>query len=76
MRFETRYPVPLNELLLAPVVFRENLPALQGLPFASAQGMKDLAEFAGHSSGAIRTAMSRLRGSGLVEDGRVRGVDG
>lgn len=67
MRFETRYPLPLNELLLAPVVFRASLPELQGAPPATAAGMKDLAVFAGHASGAIRTAMSRLRGSGLVE---------
>lgn len=67
MRFEKKYPLSLNELLLAPVVFRHNLPALADLPQASAAGMRDLAEFGGFNAGAIRTAMSRLRGSGLVE---------
>jgi DNA-binding transcriptional regulator PaaX len=66
MRFEKKYPLPLNELLLAPVVFRTNLPALAEAPLASAAGMRDLAEFGGYSGGAIRTAMSRLRASGLV----------
>lgn len=28
-RFLQKYPVPLSELLLAPVVFRENLEALR-----------------------------------------------
>jgi DNA-binding transcriptional regulator PaaX len=67
MRFEKKYPVPLSELLLTPVVFRFNSPELADLPHASAAGMRDLAEFAGHAPGAIRTAMSRLRASKLVE---------
>lgn len=64
--FLTKYPVALNELLLAPVLFRASLPALAQAPLASAAGMRDLAEFAGASPGAIRTALSRLRASGLV----------
>lgn len=67
MRFEKKYPVLLSELLLTPVVFRFNAPELADLPHASAAGMRDLAQFAGHSPGAIRTAMSRLRASKLVE---------
>lgn len=64
--FLEKYPVPLNELLLAPALFRARLPALAQAPLASAAGMRDLAEFAGASPGAFRTAMSRLRASGLV----------
>ncbi|MGK4002111.1 hypothetical protein WMF31_05770 [Sorangium sp. So ce1036] len=56
----------MSELLIAPVVFREGLPVLADLPFVSAAGMRDLAEFGGHGAGAIRTAMSRLRASGEV----------
>jgi DNA-binding transcriptional regulator PaaX len=57
----------LSELLVTPVIFRENLPLLADLPFVSAAGMRDMAEFGGYSAGAIRTAMSRLRASGAVE---------
>ncbi|MEQ1503790.1 MAG: hypothetical protein ABMB14_16235 [Myxococcota bacterium] len=66
MTFLARHPVPLAELLLAPVIFRDGLPALAEVPEVSGSGMRDLAAFAGHSPGAIRTAMSRLRASGLV----------
>ncbi|EYF08126.1 hypothetical protein [Chondromyces apiculatus] len=67
MTFRDKYPVPLSTLLVAPVIFRENMLQLADLPFASAVGMRDLAESAGHAAGAIRTAMSRLRTSGDVE---------
>jgi DNA-binding transcriptional regulator PaaX len=67
MHFEKRHPLSLNELLIAPIVFRANLPELSNQPLASAAGMRDLAEFGGFSPGAIRTAMSRLRASGMVE---------
>jgi DNA-binding transcriptional regulator PaaX len=70
MRFSTfreRYPVPLSELLVAPVLFRDAFPFLLGTPPVSAPLLRDLARAAGHSETAIRTAMSRLRASGLVE---------
>lgn len=67
MSFVRRYPVPLLELLVAPVIFREGLPELANAPQVSASGMRDLATFAGHSPGAIKTALSRLRTSGVVE---------
>ena len=67
MTFEQKYPVALNALLLAPIVFREDLPQLAGAPLVSARAMADLASFAGHSDGAIRTALSRLRSSKALE---------
>lgn len=67
MRFEQKYPVPLSELLLAPLVFREGLPGLSRTPLVTARRMAELAEFGGYGDGAIRTAMSRLRASKLVE---------
>jgi DNA-binding transcriptional regulator PaaX len=67
MKFEQKYPVPLNALLLAPIVFREDLPQLAKVPGVCARGMTDLASFGGHSDGAIRTALSRLRSSKTVE---------
>ena len=66
-RFFEKYPVPLSELLLAPVVFRENLKVLSKSPLVTAAGMKDLALFAGHADGTVRTAMSRLRSTGNVK---------
>lgn len=67
MKFEQKYPVALNELLLAPIVFREGLPELASAPQVSARSMTTLAEFGGHSAGAIRTALSRLRAGGDVD---------
>ncbi len=67
MTFERKYPVPLSALLLAPIVVREDLPRLAKAPLVSARAMTDLAHFAGHRDGAIRTALSRLRASNTVE---------
>jgi DNA-binding transcriptional regulator PaaX len=66
MSFLKKYPVPLRELLLAPIIMRASLPALADAPLVSAAGLRDLSEFAGYQDGAFRTAMSRLRASGLV----------
>lgn len=67
MRFQKRYPVPLQELLLAPIVFRDDLPGPPSVPEVSAKAMADIASFGGYKDGAIRTALSRLRTSGTVE---------
>jgi len=67
MSFLARHDVSLNELLIAPLVFRATTPLLADLPHATAAGMRDLAEFGGHAAGAIRTAMSRLRSGGDIE---------
>lgn len=70
MRFSTfreRYPAPLSELLFAPILFRSAFPFLLGAPAVSAPLLRDVARGAGHSEAAIRTALSRLRASGLVE---------
>lgn len=67
MRFRTRYPLSLQELLLTPVIFRDTTRELDGLPFVSAGGMRDLAAYGGHRPGAIRTALSRLRADKAVE---------
>lgn len=65
--FLRRYPVPLQELLLAPLLFREYFPGLADLPAPTAAAMRELAEFGGHGAGAIRTALSRLRSAGLLQ---------
>lgn len=70
MRFTTfreRHPVPLSDLLVAPVLVREAFPFLLGVPAVSAPLLRDLARAAGHTDTAIRTAMSRLRSSGVLE---------
>ncbi len=40
--FEQKYPVALNSLLLAPIIFREDLPALSKAAHVSANAMTDL----------------------------------
>jgi DNA-binding transcriptional regulator PaaX len=74
MRFLGKYPVSLNELLVAPLVFRETLPLLRDLPDVSGSAMRDLAEFGGHRGGTVRTAMSRLRAAGAIEAVTANGV--
>ncbi|MCY1059799.1 hypothetical protein [Nannocystis sp. SCPEA4] len=74
MSFLARHDVSLNELLVAPLVFRATWPGLAEQPHATAAGMRDLAEFGGHGAGAIRTAMSRLRSSGQIESFECDGV--
>ncbi len=74
MRFRSRYPLSLQELLLAPVIFRDTSAELEDLPLASAAGMRDLATYGGHRPGAIRTALSRLRADKAIEP--VPGRDG
>lgn len=74
MSFLDRHAVSLNELLIAPLVFRATTPLLADLPHATPAVMRDLAEFAGHGAGAIRTALSRLRSSGAIETFVAAGV--
>jgi DNA-binding transcriptional regulator PaaX len=65
--FFDRYPVSLNALLVAPVIYRANLPLLRNEPQVTAAGMTDLARLGGFNAGAIRTALSRMRAAGEVE---------
>jgi DNA-binding transcriptional regulator PaaX len=65
--FFERYPVPLREALISPMVFRHNTPFLADAPHPDQRMLSDLARFAGHRDGAIRTALSRMRASGELE---------
>lgn len=58
--FAKHYPVPLADLLLAPVLLREAFPFLLGAPPVTAALLRDLASAAGHSDSAVRTTLSRL----------------
>jgi DNA-binding transcriptional regulator PaaX len=62
--FIRRHPLALQEVIATPMIFREYVPGFQGLPFPRAAIIQDLAAFAGHSPGALRTALSRLRTTG------------
>jgi DNA-binding transcriptional regulator PaaX len=65
--FIRRHPLSLQEVIATPLIFREYVPGLEGLPFPQLAIIRELAAFAGHSPGAVRTALSRLRAtSGLV----------
>ncbi len=66
--FRAAWPLSLKEVLATPSIWAEHV--LAGVPGLRAPGLpmlRDLAEFAGHSWGAVRTALSRGRASGEVE---------
>ncbi len=65
--FLRRYPLSLRETLVSPLVFRHVVPELSDAPHPGDALLRDLARFAGHRDGAIRTALSRLRSSGELE---------
>lgn len=65
--FIRKYPVDLRAIINSPLVFRENVPFLFVLPEVTQNGMRELAEFAGYSYGALRTALSRARSAGDVD---------
>jgi DNA-binding transcriptional regulator PaaX len=62
--FIRRHPLSLQEVIATPMIVREYVPGLEGLPFPRSAIIRDLAAFAGHSPGAVRTALSRLRTTG------------
>jgi DNA-binding transcriptional regulator PaaX len=62
--FIRRHPQSLQEVIATPLIFREYVPGLEGLPFPRSAIIRDLAAFAGHSPGALRTALSRSRAAG------------
>jgi len=64
--FSARYPVSLHELLLAPVVLREQHEQLCDVPFVSRGLLNDLSTHFGHRPGAVRTALSRLGAQGAL----------
>jgi DNA-binding transcriptional regulator PaaX len=67
MDFIHKYPLLLKEIIATPMIFRENDPRLEGMPFPNMAIIRHLAEFAGFSYGALRTAVSRLKASGDLE---------
>jgi DNA-binding transcriptional regulator PaaX len=64
LSFIRRHPLSLQEVIATPMIIRENVPGFKGLPFPRSAIIRDLAAFAGHSPGAVRTALSRLRTTG------------
>lgn len=66
--FRDRYPVPLADLLMAPLLLRDGLPFLLGTPAVNGALLRDVAMASGYRDGAVRTAMSRLRTSEFIEE--------
>ncbi len=62
--FVHRYPLSLREVIATPMIFRENVPGFERLPFPGVGLLRDLAALAGYGYGALRTAMSRARAAG------------
>ncbi len=63
-QFIRRHPLGLREVIATPMIFRENIPGFETLPFPGVEILRDLAAFAGYGYGALRTAMSRAKASG------------
>jgi DNA-binding transcriptional regulator PaaX len=57
--FIQKYPVSLRQVMATPMIFRGTSFAQTELPWPSINHIRDLAEFAGFSYGALRTALSR-----------------
>ena len=68
MDFISKYPLSLKEIITTPMIFRETVPQLKGFPFPTLSAIRDLTEFAGHSYGTLRTAISRTRASGELNN--------
>jgi DNA-binding transcriptional regulator PaaX len=66
--FVRRYPLSLREVIATPMIFRENVPGFDRLPFPTVDIIRDLAALAGYGDGALRTAMSRVKASGELKD--------
>lgn len=66
--FLNKYPVTLSELLVTPMVFKEHSPVLADLPPPRLAHIKDICLFAGFSYGAVRTALSRARKRGEIQE--------
>ena len=67
MDFKRKYPLQLQHILITPMIFRENVLLFRELPYPTLNGIRDLAEYAGFSYSAVRTALSRVRAKGEIE---------
>ncbi len=77
MDFKRKYPLQLQHILITPMIFRENVLLFRELPYPTLNGIRDLAEYAGFSYSAVRTALSRVRAKGEIdmfkdEKGKIR----
>jgi DNA-binding transcriptional regulator PaaX len=64
--FLDKYPMPLLNLLVTPIIFKEGVLADRDLPSPGMSHLKDLCEYGNYSYGALRTAMTRARKKGLL----------
>jgi len=64
--FVSKYPMPLLNLLVTPIIFKEGVLASHDLPAPGLNHLRDLCEFGNFSYGAMRTTMSRARKKNLL----------
>lgn len=57
--FMKKYPAPLQDLIISPCVFRENLPYARNLPYPGLHHLRDVCEYANYTYSALRTSVSR-----------------
>ena len=66
MNFLKKYPVELSEIIVTPMIVRESVRDHIALPAVCLAGIRGHAEYAGFSYGALRTAVTRLKKSGVI----------
>ncbi len=66
-QFMAAYPLTLKEIMGTPIIFRVHAFSDSNLPMPRLAHLRDLAEFAGFSFSALRTALSRASKDGDIE---------
>lgn len=65
-QFLSDHPYSAKEAVYTPIIYRSGLPMPETVPYPSLNGIRDLAQFAGISDTAIRTAISRAKADGSI----------
>lgn len=68
LEFLKDYPYSAKEVVYTPIIYRIGLQMPDTVPFPSIKGIRDLATFAGISDAAIRTALSRAKSDGSIQE--------
>lgn len=66
IQFLNEHPYTAKEAVYTPIIYRSGLPMPETVPYPSLNGIRDLAQFAGISDTAIRTAISRAKADGSI----------
>ncbi len=68
LSFLKAYPYAAKEALYTPIIYRAGLQMPESVPYPSLNGIRDMAQFAGISDSAIRTALSRAKAEGSIQE--------